>query len=107
MPILLGVIFLSILVAIGLTLPTDEAMLAIGVLAGLFLLCCVTDYPRGQRLRETSWLINIVGITAVLLCVVVASTALFTQHKWAVIAIGIPWAAHRFARFLFESRGAA
>ena len=106
-PILLGVVFLSILVTIGLTFPIHEATLAIGVLIGLFLLCCATAYPKGQILGKASWLKKIAGVCAVLLCVVVAGAALFTQHKWTVIAIGIPWTADRFARFLFGSRDAA
>jgi uncharacterized membrane protein len=106
MPILLGVVFLSILVVIDLTFPAYEATLAIGVLVGLFLLCCVTTYPRRQTPEQASRLRKVAEIGAVLLCGIVAGTALFTQHKWTILAIGIPWTAHRFARFLFESRDA-
>ena len=86
MPILLGVVFLSILVAIGLTFPVYEATLALGALIGLFLSCCVTEYPRGQILGQAGRLIKIAGVGAVLLCGVVAGTALFTQHKWTVLS---------------------
>ena len=50
---------------------------------------------------------SLVGVFAALLCLVVAGLALFTPHKWALIAIGIPWTADRFARFLYELRDSA
>ena len=102
-PIFLGVIFLGTLVTIGLTLPISEAILAIGVLIGLFLLCSVTAYLSGRMLGKAGRLIKIVGICAVLLCGVVAVAALFTQHKWAAIAIAIPWTAQRIAQLLLGS----
>ena len=106
-PILLVVVFLGIVATIGLTLPKYEATLAIGVLIGLYLLCCVTAYPREQAHGKAEGLFKLVGVFAALLCLVVAGLALFTPHKWALIAIGIPWTADRFAQFLYELRDSA